>query len=114
MSGGNQTWLTVGRLAGTWHAKVRRRWPSGKWGSRQQSARWRAAQRQAHFSLFSLAPVADPSVCVLQCGLQGMSPAVTSELHDDVVLWVTPLGELAGESVVSDDRAHPLNHTQAR
>ena len=27
MSSANQTWLTVQRLAGTWHAKVRRQQP---------------------------------------------------------------------------------------
>eukprot|EP01043_Picozoa_sp_COSAG02_P061780 COSAG02_NODE_8370_length_2596_cov_1.880256_2_plen_233_part_00 len=52
------------------------------------------------------------SIGVLRCGLQGTSR--DGEEHDDkVVLWVTPLGELAGGSVAPADRTHPSNHMSA-
>ena len=70
-----------------------------------QSAMLAISQRPA-----TCRPAAYP-VRMLRCGLQGESS--TGEMHDDVVLWLTPLGELAGESAAPAGRAHPSNHTSA-
>ena len=50
-------------------------------------------------------------MCALWCGCQGMLPEVPGdEVGEGVVLWLTPLGELAGESLVPVGRAQLTHH----